>query len=183
MEKRYYETTPKILPKYLSKEVIEQVLDKANQDKSKHGRRNHLILMVLWQTGIRASELAHIRKNDIQTETILIRRGKGGKDRIVPIKQELRNLLLVYSDQMKADQRLFDISPRQLGNIVKKYRIDGYELHPHTFRHSYAVNCLKSGVNLRSLQEMLGHSSLGVTQVYLTLVGADVIREFDKVNF
>jgi site-specific recombinase XerD len=183
MEKRYYETTPKKLPKYLPKEEIQRVINNANNDKSKHGRRNHLILTILWQTGIRASELAHLRKNDIQNDTILIRQGKGGKDRIIPIKPESRNLLLVYSDQMKADQTLFPITSRQLWNIINKYKLEGYDIHPHTFRHSFAVNCLQSGMNIRSLQKMLGHSSLGITQVYLDIVGDDIKKDYEKVDF
>lgn len=183
MKKRYYESVPKELPKFLSKTVIQMVIDNANHDNGKHGRRNHLILTVLWQTGLRASELAHLRKNDIQTDNLLVRRGKGGKDRVIPLKSETRNLLLVYSDRMMADQMLFSVSSRQLGNIVKKYKVDGYDLHPHTFRHSFAVNCLQSGMNIRSLQKILGHSSLGITQVYLDIVGEDVKKDFEKVSF
>ena len=158
-------------------------IDNANNDKGKHGRRNHLILTLLWQTGIRASEITHLRKNDIQNDHLLIRQGKGGKDRVIPLKQETRNLLLVYSDQMKADQKLFQIERRQLVNIIKKYRIEGYEMHPHTFRHSFAVNCLQSGMNIRSLQKILGHNSLGTTQVYLDIVGEDIKKDYEKVTW
>lgn len=183
MEKRYYETIPKKLPKYLTKEVIQVVLDTANHDKGKHGRRNHLILTILWQTGIRASEIGHLRKNDIQNDTLLIRQGKGGKDRIIPLRNDTRNLILVYSDKMKADDLLFPLTSRQLGNIVKKYQPDGYQIHPHTFRHSFAVNCLQSGMNIRSLQKILGHSSLGITQIYLDIVGEDIKKDYEKVQW
>ena len=54
-------------------------------------------------------------------------------------------------------------------------------MHPHTIRHSFAVHCLKSGMNIRSVQKILGHSSLNTTQVYLDVVGADVQEDFEKV--
>jgi len=174
-----FETQPKELPKYASKEEIEAVIDKANHDNGKHGRRNHLILTTLWQTGMRAEEISHLHKKDIQTDTIIIRGGKGGKDRVIPVKSDLRNLLLVYSDKLNADDILFPISTRQIWNIVHKY--SGF--HPHTFRHSFAVHCLKGGMNIRALQKILGHSGLNTTQVYLDLVGSDLTDEYKKVNW
>jgi integrase/recombinase XerD len=174
-----FESSPKELPKYVSKEVIEEAIGKANHDTNKHGRRNHIILTVLWQTGMRAEEVTHLHKKDIQVDTIIVRGGKGGKDRVIPVKNDLRNLLLVYSDQMKAEDSLFPLSTRQIRNIVYRYS----ELHPHTFRHSFAVYCLRNGMNLRALQKILGHSGLNTTQVYLDLVGADLQDEYKKVNW
>jgi len=179
MATKGFESQPKQLPKYVSKEVIEMAIDKTNHDTGKHGRRNHIILMVLWQTGMRAEETTNLHKKDIQMDTIIVRGGKGGKDPVIPIKSDLRNLLLLYSDQMKGDDILFPLSVRQIRNIVYKYS----DLHPHTFRHSFAVHCLKSGMNLRALQKILGHSGLNTTQVYLDLVGADLNDEYKKVNW
>ena len=183
MGKPFIYITPHTLPKYLDKTVIEQMIDKANHDTEKHGRRNHLVLTILWQTGMRVSELANLRKKDVQTNNIIIRGGKGGRDRIIPLKNDLRNLLLVYSDQMKADDQLFNLTQRQLRNIVYRYRIDGYRVHPHTYRHSFAVHCLKEGMNIRALQKILGHSGLNTTQIYLDLVGSDLTDEFQKVRY
>lgn len=183
MEKRFFDGTPKKLPKYLDKTVIEGIIDTANHDNGKHGRRNHLLLMVLWQTGLRVSEIANLRKGDIKTDTLVVRGGKGGKDRVIPMKSDLRNILLVFTDQMKVDQIVFDMTDRQIRNVVYKYRPEGVELHPHTFRHSFAVHCLKCGMNVRSLQKILGHASLSVTQVYLDVVGDDVKKDFEKVNW
>jgi integrase/recombinase XerD len=80
---------------------------------------------------------------------------------------------------MKAEDSLFPLSTRQIRNIVYRYS----ELHPHTFRHSFAVYCLRNGMNLRALQKILGHSGLNTTQVYLDLVGADLQDEYKKVNW
>jgi len=174
-----FDSTPKELPKYCSKEEIEVVIDKANHDTGKHGRRNHLILTVLWQTGMRAEEITNLRKKDIQTDTIIIRGGKGGKDRVIPVKNDLRTSVLLYSDQLNGDEQIFPLSTRQIRNIVYHYS----EMHPHTFRHSFAVHCLKSGMNIRTLQKILGHSGLNTTQVYLDLSGVDVNEEYKKVNW
>lgn len=179
MVSRGFESQSKQLPKYVSKEVIELAIDKANHDIGKHGRRNHIILSILWQTGLRAEEVANLHKKDIEVDTIIVRGGKGGKDRVIPIKNDLRNLLLLYSDQIKGEDKLFSISVRQIRNIVYKYS----DLHPHTFRHSFAVHCLKSGMNLRALQKILGHSGLNTTQVYLDLVSSDLKDEYKKVNW
>jgi integrase/recombinase XerD len=172
-----FDSTPKELPKYVSKEEIERIIDKANHDTEKHGRRNHIILTTLWQTGMRAEEITNLHKKDIQMDTIIIRGGKGGKDRVIPVKSDLRNLLLLYSDQLNSDDQLFPLSTRQIRNIVYRYS----NIHPHTFRHSFAVYCLQNGMNIRALQKILGHSGLNTTQVYLDLSGADVKDEYKKV--
>lgn len=174
-----FDNTPKELPKYCSKEEIEVIIAKADHDTGKHGRRNHIILTVLWQTGMRAEEITNLRKKDIQADTIIIRGGKGGKDRVIPVKNDLRNLLLLYSDQLNGDEQIFPLSTRQIRNIVYRYS----EMHPHTFRHSFAVYCLKSGMNIRTLQKILGHSGLNTTQVYLDLSGVDINDEYKKVNW
>jgi len=175
--------SPKKLPKFVNKEVIEQVIVKAKHDTGKHGKRNHLILLVLWRTGLRGAEVVNLRKKDIEADSLIVRGGKGGKDRMVPLDSELVNILGVYCDSMKAEKRIFDLSVRQLRNIVYKYKVDGYDIHPHTFRHSYAVYCLKNGMNLRTLQKILGHSGLNTTQIYLDLVGSDLKEEFSKVKW
>jgi len=83
---------------------------------------------------------------------------------------------------MGLDDMLFPLSTAQIRNIVHWY--EGEEkVKPHTFRHSFAVHCLKSGMNIRSLQKILGHSDLATTAVYLDLVGKDVLDDFKKVDW
>lgn len=159
------------------------MIDNANHDTGKHGRRNHLIILTLFQTGLRVSELVNLRKKDIQEDNLIVRGGKGGRDRVIPIKNDLRNILLVFSDQMNAEDYLFKLTDRQVRNIIKKYEISGYHAHPHTLRHSFAVHCLRGGMNIRALQMILGHSSLGTTQIYLDLVGSDLKDEYKKINW
>lgn len=183
MEKTEKPKTSKKLPYYYEKEVISSILDKANNDKNIHKNRNYLILLTLWRTGMRASEVINLRKEDIKEKTIIIRQGKGNIDRTIPLDKELGILFGFYMEtkKLKPKDKLFNLKVRQLRNIVYKYAPDDLDIHPHTFRHSFAMYCLKSGMNLRSLQKILGHSSLTTTEIYLKMTGKDVIDDFEKV--
>ena len=173
----------RILPKYISKEEISIMLDKAKNEGKKHSYRNFIILMVLSRTGLRANEIVNLRKQDIKQDTLIVRQGKGKKDRVIPLEKELSQLLGLYTDQLKPRDYVFSMSDRQVRNIVYKYRAEGSDVHPHTLRHSFAVHCLKSGMNIRSLQKILGHGNLNTTAVYLDVVGADVKQDFEKVSW
>lgn len=170
-------STPKTLPKYYNKEEVLMVLDKAKN----HNKRNYLLLLVMFRTGLRVSEVVKLEKQDIKDGNIKVRLGKGGKDRIVPIESELENILGFYLDGLQPHDKLFPLTTRRVQDICHKY--GGSSLHPHVMRHSFAVHCLKNGMNLRSLQKILGHSSLNTTQVYLDLVGEDVKQDFEKVKW
>jgi len=167
----------KILPKYLNKEEISQILQTAKQ----FNYRDFIILLTLWRTGVRNSEVINIRKNDLKDGKLIVRQGKGKKDRVVPLESELENLLRLYSDRLGYRDVLFSLSDRQIRNIVYKYSPDDWDVSPHTFRHSFAVYCLKQGMNLRTLQKILGHSSLTTTQIYLDVIGKDIADDFGKV--
>jgi len=180
MEKTTFNNIPKKLPKYYTKQEILDVLDKANHDMNKHGRRNYLIMFTLWCTGMRVSDLVNLIKNDIKDNAIVIRKGKGKKDRVIPISLELRNLLLTKADNLPGNSRVFPLTRHQINNIIKKY---DRTLHAHVFRHSFAVHFLKSGGNIRSLQLILGHKHINTTQVYLILSGVDLADDYNKVSW
>ena len=177
MENKNFNSKPKTLPKYITEVEVSGILDKAKKDRY----RNYILLLCLWRTGMRNSELIKLQKRDIINDTILVRNAKGNKDRVIPLERELSNLLGLYVDRLNPKDKLFPISDRQVRNVVYKYSPDGLDVHPHTFRHSFAVYCLKHGMNLRSLQKILGHSSLTTTQVYLDVVGEDIKNDFEKV--
>jgi len=172
------EKKPKTLPKYLTKTKVETVLEIAKCDN----KRNFLILNTLWKTGMRNSELVKLKKGDINFEDkrIFIHQGKGKKDRWIPLEATLGDLLSFYCSDMVKDTRIFPITTAQIRNIAKRYRGDNH-LTPHTLRHSFAVYCLKNGMNIRSLQKILGHSDLATTAIYLDLIGEDVMSDFKKV--
>ena len=168
---------PKKLFKYLEKTKIDDMLERARDNK-----RNYLVILTLWRTGIRNSELVNLKKGDIKADRIIIHQGKGNKDRWVPLDRDLRTLLEYHTADMRLDDRVFPISTVMVRIIVHKYQGDEY-VKPHTFRHSFAVHCLKSGMNIRSLQKILGHSDLATTAVYLDLVGKDIMDDFGKVEW
>jgi len=183
MEKQQFQSMPKILPKFISKEEISSMLDRAKNEGKKFSYRNYIILMTLARTGMRAIELVDLRKRDITENTIIVRQGKGKKDRVIPLEHELGGLLGLYTDRLTPKDKVFPMSTRQVRNIVYKYAPDGLDVHPHTLRHSFAVHCLKQGMNIRFLQKILGHSSLNTTQVYLDVVGTDIVNDFKKVEW
>lgn len=172
-----FEVKPKYLPKYLPFAEVLAILEKAKS----HSYRDYILLLTLTRTGMRVSDVVKFRKKDIIDGNIIIRQGKGGKDRVIPLEPELGNILGLFMDQMAPSKRVFAITQRQVRNIV--YNHAGKEVHPHTLRHSFAVHCLKSGMNLRSLQRMLGHNSITTTQIYLDLTAQDVKEDFKKVNW
>jgi integrase/recombinase XerD len=170
-------TPPKTLPKYYNKEEVLAVLDKAKN----HNKRNYLLLLVMFRTGLRVSEIVNLEKKDIKDGNIIVRQGKGKKDRVIPIEKELENILGFYLDGLQPKDKLFKLTTRRIQDICHKY--GGNDLHTHMLRHSFAVYCLKNGMNLRSLQKMLGHSNLNTTQIYLDVVGEDVKEDFEKIKW
>lgn len=177
MGKQGFSTTPKTLPKYITEKEISDILDHAKKDSY----RNYVLLLTMWRTGLRASEIVKLKKKDMINNNIIVRQGKGKKDRSIPLESELNNILGLYADRLGNNDILFPMTTRQIYNIVVKYAPKDLDVHPHTFRHSFAVYCLKQGMNLRSLQKILGHSNLNTTQVYLDVIGEDVADDFKKV--
>jgi len=171
---------PEKLPKYLVKTKIDEMLERARIDN----KRNYLILLTLWRTGIRNSELVNLRKGDIKFEEgrIIIHQGKGNKDRWIPLDKTLGDLLAYHTGDMSLDDIVFPLSTAQIRNIVHRYEGDNV-VKPHSFRHSFAVYCLRNGMNIRVLQKMLGHRDLATTAIYLDLIGEDIIKDYQKVEW
>lgn len=157
--------------------------------------RDQAVLETLYSTGIRASELVGIDRNDIDLHERLIRiRGKGRKERIVPIgKTAIESLsrYLAAARRMPGEPAVF-LNPsgkrltvrsvqRILDNHRKKLGLSG-RVSPHTLRHSFATHMLESGADLRAIQELLGHSSLSTTQRY-THLNLDMLMDtYDKAH-
>lgn len=176
----------KKLPKYLKVEEINLLLNAPPREKI----RDRLILRILYKCGLRVSELCNLKIQDIDFAdcTLIVRGGKGGKDRMVPVDNQTIDMVELFIGSAK-DGGLFlseknnKISTRQIERLVQQYAKDAgikQKVHPHMLRHSFAVHCLKAGMNLRTVQKMLGHSSLTTTQIYLDVTGDDIKDDYRK---
>lgn len=170
----------KDLRDYLKPEEVEKILDSASNP------RDYLIIRLLWKTGIRVSEVINLEISWIDFDDKMITViGKGNKPRVVPVDRDTLMLLQNYlkNEGIKSG-RCFDITRQRVFQIIKstaqKVGIEK-QIHPHTLRHSYAVNYLKKGGNLRNLQLNLGHSKLDTTAIYLQVTALDRKEEYDKI--
>ncbi len=157
--------------------------------------RDRAVLETLYSTGIRASELVGIDQQDINRQERLVRiRGKGRKERIVPIGQTALDAIDRYgaAKQAAAGEPALFTGPsgkrltvrsvqRILGNYRKKLGLST-KASPHTLRHSYATHLLESGADLRAIQELLGHASLSTTQRYTHLNLDSLMAAYDKAH-
>lgn len=157
----------KDITNYLELKHIETMLAAAKACS----HQDYLMLKTLWKTGMRVSELLHIRLQDIEThnQAINILKGKGDKTRRVYVDSGTLQGLVEYAHEHNRaeDEPVFTLTRQQVYNIVRRYgQTIGKEVHPHTLRHSFAINWVRQNQNLRRLQLLLGHSSLAVTQEY-----------------
>jgi integrase/recombinase XerD len=169
---------------YLEKEQVDQVLGAAHQCSA----REYRMLRMLWRTGVRVNELLTITPRDIEphNNVMNVTQAKGGKQRRVHLDAEKIKMLSEYvsAKQLPDDRPVFALKQRQVRNIVKRYgSIIGKDVHPHTFRHSFAIHCVRNGWDIRRLQQVLGHSSLNVTAVYLQFYDSDIKELYDKTPF
>ena len=158
-------------------EIIKEKMDEVFSD-SFEGIRAKLIIEILYQTGIRLSELINLKKSDIQTDRIKVL-GKRNKERIIPISNQLYFQIEVYiedCDKIKT-QSIFLLSLKNGEKVYPKfvYRIiNTYLGHvtnldkcsPHILRHTFATHMLNNGAGLETLKDLLGHANLSATQVY-----------------
>ena len=178
------------LPEVLSVEDIEKMINAYQHDDFLNSR-NKTIIDVLYSTGCRVSELCNINLSDLDlVDNSLKLKGKGSKQRIVPIGSELKLNLLKYLKirenfvNSKGEPLFLTKSRNSLDrtavfriikNTALKASLDS-NIHPHTLRHSAATHMLEGGCDLRTVQEFLGHSSVSTTQIY-TKVTKEFLEE------
>lgn len=183
----------KKLPEVLTPGEIDALIAKT-ENETPTGLRDRAIIEVLYACGIRVSELAGMKKNDIFFDEEMIRvLGKGSKERLVPIGSSAINALKNYLtfgrpiiSKPGSGNTLFINAKRGGGltrvgiwKIIKQYaELAGLEkrVYPHIFRHSFATHLIEGGANIRAVQEMLGHTDISVTQIY-THIDITYIRE------
>jgi site-specific recombinase XerD len=205
---------PKRLPKYLTLQQLEALLEaptipwKQQQQKKEKSRgrpvseiacvRDVAIIETIYSCGLRVSELCGLRVEDIDWKEQIVRvRGKGKKERLVPIGEPAREAIKLYwsklSRKLESTAPVFlaerpeptPVAPYILQTRLKKHLATAGldpSLTPHKLRHSYATHLLDGGADLRSVQELLGHAHLVTTQVYTHLTTERLKRAYDEAH-
>jgi integrase/recombinase XerC len=193
---------PKHLPRVPTIEQMNRVVDSV-QDEAAWPERDRAILELLYGCGIRNAELVGLDLRDIQwaNEAILVR-GKGRKERQVPLGDAAAQALRIYlpqrSEKLTAAEKSteallvnarlrgqYRLTTRSVGRIVKRIAVAhglAAEVHPHTLRHAFGTHMLEEGADLRSIQELLGHERLSTTQRYTQLTVGQVAEVYDRTH-
>ena len=183
---------PQHLPEVLSTAEVD-MLERAIDLSKWEGHRNRAIIEVLFSCGLRVSELTHLKLSNLYREEQFVRvMGKGSKERLVPISpkalQELdywfadRNQMKIKEgeeDYVFLNRRGAHLTRTMILIMIKNYARDAgikKTISPHTLRHSFATALLEGGANLCSIQAMLGHESIGTTEIY-THIDTTTLRE------
>lgn len=185
--------TPQHLPDVLSPEDVEQLLSLKPVDVLEI--RDLAIVELMYSSGLRVSETANINLNDFEEEMSFLRvLGKGSKTRIVPLGRYAINAIQnwinereKYSEKSKAlfiNLKGSRLSVRSIQLRLKRLALkQGLPpVHPHMLRHSFATHMLESSGDLRTIQELLGHSSLSTTQIYTKLDYQYLVKIYDKAH-
>jgi len=193
--------TEKYMPNFLSVDEMFELLH-AQNETSTAGLRNRAMLELFYSSGLRLGELAGLNVMDLDFDQALVKvRGKGRKERIVPVGAPARKVLQEYlaktrEVRKKTSQDVFNsplflnlrgarITARSIARIVdeatKKSKI-GRKISPHALRHTFATHLLNAGADLRSIQELLGHESLSTTQKYTAVNINRMMEIYDKAH-
>jgi integrase/recombinase XerD len=186
------------LPKILAEEEIERLIATAAAGPGKEGARLRCLIEILYAAGLRVSELVSLPLAAAQRDPrFLLVRGKGGKERLVPLSQPARQALADYlgcraaflpqSAGIKASRWLFPshgaaghLTRQRCAQLLKELAmsagLDPARLSPHVLRHAFASHLLDHGADLRSVQQMLGHADIATTQIYTHVQGERLRR-------
>ena len=172
----------KRLPSFIEEKEINTLFEHVEFPDTWEGKTNRLLLQIFYQTGMRLSELINLKESQVDRSNNNIKVvGKGNKERIIPVNNELLNDVFTYIKAKNADAEISDagyllinekgkkLQPRYVYSKVKEYL--GYvttneRKSPHILRHSFATHLTNNGADINAVKELLGHSSLAATQIY-----------------
>ena len=183
------------LPTIISESEVDRLLDAPDASKST-GLRDKCILELLYSAGLRISELLNIKVSQISSEKPFLKiKGKGNKERLVPIGSSAMKLIISYLDsyrsKIKTNKNIDMLFINESGNLItrqscwdmiRKYaRVSmiNKKISPHNLRHAFATHLLNNGADLRTVQMLLGHASLSTTQIY-THIAKDRLVKFHQ---
>ncbi len=188
----------KVLPKYLTMEEVERLLEAPNI-MTPNGCRDKAMLELLYASGLRVSELITLRLNDISFEMAYVRCfGKGSKERIIPLGSYALDALAHYievcrpkvannwqTDTLFLNKNGKGLTRQGFWKLIKKYGREAAitaDITPHVLRHSFATHLLSGGADLRAIQEMLGHADIATTQIYTHLLGEQMLDVYNAAH-
>lgn len=166
-----------------------------------HGFRNRLIIAMLYATGMRVSELVNLKLSDINyKEEYLDIIGKGNKERFIPIDKKVLNDLKVYINKYRVLQKVKEedknyvfLSEKRGERLTRQFIFKMLRevasqagikktVHPHIFRHSFATEMIRAGANLVVVKEILGHTSIASTEIYINLKTSDLRKTLQEYH-
>ena len=181
---------PRVLPNVLTRQEVLALID-APDTRTKLGRRDHAMLELMYASGLRVSELVHLRPLDIDLQSGVVRVfGKGRKERLVPMHARA---VAVMDDYLRSVRPEFmpqesvvflnrsgmGLTRQAVWKLIRRYALEariGRDISPHTMRHTFATHLLEGGADLRTVQMLLGHSDLAATELY-THVRSDLLED------
>ncbi len=187
-----YPKLEKNLPKFLTEEEMKKFLDALPQSSILE-IRNKAMFELLYSSGMRVSELIGLNTEDIDAISWVIKvRGKGKKERLLPLGAVAQGILEKYLDQRSSPvkalflnrfgKRLSAVGIRKAINKSALALATREKISPHVFRHSFATHLLNRGADLRSVQELLGHSNITTTQIYTHLTVDSLKKVYQKAH-
>jgi site-specific recombinase XerD len=176
---------PRRLPEAPKSEDVDAELAGLERD-GPLGLRNRALAELVYSAGLRSREAVDLELGDVDFEQELVRvRGKGGKERTVPLGEEAGHWLARYLQEARPElargaANAFFLSAR--GRRLDTSTLRRLLPHPHRLRHAFATHLLEGGADLRTIQELLGHSSLSTTQIYSHVDGRRLRRVYDRAH-
>ena len=184
----------KSIPDILSIEEVDKLLDIEVLDHI--SARNKAMLELMYASGLRVTELINLKPNDVDLENNTVRTvGKGKKERIIPIGDyatvAVKNYLYNYRPDNKKCDYLFlnnhynQMTRQGFFKVMKKLLLEkgiNIKFSPHTLRHAFASHMLSNGADLRTIQELLGHSNISTTEIYLYVNSKEIRKNYDNAH-
>lgn len=187
------------LPKPLSVTEVDELLEQPLKRHSPEARRDRAMLELLYATGLRVTELVSLDMDDVNMSGPYVRcMGKGSKERTIPIHEQAASAVIDYLNDGRAalvkarketalfvNRRGERLTRQGFWLILKHYAKEAKiatPVTPHTLRHSFATHMLRGGMNLRHVQELLGHANISTTQVYTQIANEHVRSVYDKAH-
>jgi integrase/recombinase XerD len=193
------EKVPKTLPRYLTPQEVDELLEQPARRSSPEAKRDRAMLELLYATGMRVTELVSLNVGDVNLEVGYVRcLGKGAKERVIPVYDHAVQAVREYTTEARPqvvrdyeEKALFlnrqgkRLTRQGFWLILKNYASQAHletDVTPHTLRHSFATHMLHGGADLRSVQELLGHANISTTQIYTHIPDDYLHREYEKAH-